>query len=61
MFAAAGSYVSAQTFVDGFTPAMLVAAGLALVGAIAGLALPGRRSAPVAPLAAVPALEGELR
>jgi EmrB/QacA subfamily drug resistance transporter len=61
VFAGAGSYVSAQTFVDGFGPAMFVASGLALVGAIAGLALPGRRSAPVAPLAAVPALEGELR
>jgi EmrB/QacA subfamily drug resistance transporter len=56
-FAGAGSYVSAQAFTDGFTPAMYVAGGLAAVGAIAGLALPGRRGArvvaPVLPVAAV--------
>jgi EmrB/QacA subfamily drug resistance transporter len=45
VFAGAGSYASAQAFVDGFSPAMLVAAGLALAGAAAGLALPGRRTA----------------
>jgi EmrB/QacA subfamily drug resistance transporter len=57
-FAGAGSYVSAQAFTDGFAPAMLVAAGLAAAGAIAGLALPGRAGAR-APLAvvAVPAYE----
>jgi EmrB/QacA subfamily drug resistance transporter len=60
VFAGAGGYASAQAFVDGFTPAILVGSGLALAGAIAGLALPSRRSA-VAPIAAVPALEGELR
>jgi EmrB/QacA subfamily drug resistance transporter len=60
VFAGAGGYASAQAFVDGFTPAILVGGGLALAGAIAGLALPSRRSA-VAPIAAVPALEGELR
>jgi EmrB/QacA subfamily drug resistance transporter len=43
VFAGAGSYASAQAFTDGFTPAILVAAGLALGGAVAGLALPGRR------------------
>jgi EmrB/QacA subfamily drug resistance transporter len=43
VFAGAGSYASPGAFTDGFTPAILVAAGLALVGAIAGLALPGRR------------------
>jgi MFS family permease len=43
--AGAGSYASAQAFTDGFAPAILVAAGLALAGAIAGLALPGRRRA----------------
>jgi EmrB/QacA subfamily drug resistance transporter len=47
VFAGAGSYASAQAFVDGFSPAILVAAGLALGGAAAGLALPGRRAAPV--------------
>ena len=42
-------------FVDGFAPATAVGAGLALIGAIVGLALPGRRTAP-AP-ATVPAFE----
>ena len=54
VFAGAGGYASAQAFTDGFTPAILVAAGLALAGAVAGLALPRppagrpspRRSAP---------------
>jgi EmrB/QacA subfamily drug resistance transporter len=49
VFAGAGSFASPQAFTDGFEPAILVAAGLALVGAIAGLALPGRRAV-VAPL-----------
>jgi EmrB/QacA subfamily drug resistance transporter len=56
VFAAAGSYVSPREFTDGFTPAILVAAGLSLAGAAAGLALPGRRSARHA-IRAVPALE----
>jgi EmrB/QacA subfamily drug resistance transporter len=43
VFAGTGGYVSAQEFTDGFGPAIGVAAGLALVGAVAGLALPGRR------------------
>jgi EmrB/QacA subfamily drug resistance transporter len=47
VFAGAGSYASAQAFVDGFSPAILVAAALALGGAAAGLALPGRRAVPV--------------
>jgi EmrB/QacA subfamily drug resistance transporter len=47
IFAGAGSYASPAAFTDGFGPAMGVAAGLALAGAIAGLALPGRRTAPV--------------
>jgi len=42
VFAGAGSYISPQAFTDGFTPAMLVAAGLSLAGAVAGLALPSR-------------------
>jgi EmrB/QacA subfamily drug resistance transporter len=45
VFAGAGGYASAQAFVDGFQPAILVAAGLALAGAAAGLLLPGRRAA----------------
>src|SRR3954462_3094503 len=58
VFAGAGSFASAQAFTDGFAPAIFVAAGLALCGAIAGLALPGRRAAvPTAPIGAVAALE----
>jgi EmrB/QacA subfamily drug resistance transporter len=41
VFAGAGSYASPQAFTDGFTPAIGVAAALALVGAIAGGFLPG--------------------
>jgi EmrB/QacA subfamily drug resistance transporter len=53
IFAGAGGYASAQAFTDGFAPAMLAVASLALAGAIAGLALPGRRAtAPVPALAA---------
>jgi EmrB/QacA subfamily drug resistance transporter len=44
-FAAAGGYASAQAFTDGFGPAIGVAAGLSAIGALAGLALPGRRRA----------------
>jgi hypothetical protein len=50
VFAAAGSYASAQTFADGFSPAIFVGAGLALTGAAVGLALPGRRAAAVVPI-----------
>jgi len=58
VFAAAGSYASGHAFSDGFAPAIGVSAGLALAGAIAGLALPGRRvPAGSAPAQAVPALE----
>jgi hypothetical protein len=42
VFGLAGSYSSAASFSDGFSPAAAVAAGLALAGALAGLALPGR-------------------
>jgi EmrB/QacA subfamily drug resistance transporter len=56
VFAAAGSYASPSAFVEGFQPAILVGAALSLIGAAAGLALPGRRRA-VAPVLAVPALE----
>ena len=44
VFAGAGSYVSAQTFVDGFGPAIGVAAAMAALGAIAALLLPARRT-----------------
>ena len=42
-FATIGSYTSAAAFSGGYTRAMLLAAGLALAGAIAATALPGRR------------------
>ena len=45
VFAGAGSYASAEAFSDGFAPAIAVSAALSVVGAIAGLGLPGRRQA----------------
>jgi EmrB/QacA subfamily drug resistance transporter len=42
VFSAAGSYASPEAFVDGFAPALGVAAGLSVLGALAGLALPSR-------------------
>ena len=58
IFAAAGSYASALAFTDGFTPAMLGAAGLSLAGVVAALGLPGRRRAATpAPIRPVPVLE----
>jgi len=42
VFSGAGSYASPQAFVDGFGPAMGVAAAVAIVGAVAGTFLPGR-------------------
>jgi EmrB/QacA subfamily drug resistance transporter len=44
VFAGAGSYASAQAFSDGFVAAIGVSAGLSLLGALAGAALPGNRS-----------------
>jgi EmrB/QacA subfamily drug resistance transporter len=63
VFAAAGSYASAQAFIDGFTPAILVAAGLALAGAFTGMALPSRRAAqaPADTLGAADAPEAALQ
>lgn len=43
VFTGAGSYASPAAFVAGFTPAMLVCAGVILVGAVAGIFVPGRR------------------
>jgi hypothetical protein len=42
VFASFGSYASAQTFMNGFGPAIWVSLGLALLGAGCGLALPAR-------------------
>jgi EmrB/QacA subfamily drug resistance transporter len=49
VFAAAGGYASASDFTAGFGPAMALAAGFALTGAIAALALPSRRAAALTP------------
>ena len=46
VFAGAGSYASPEAFSDGFAAAIAVSAALSLVGAIAGLGLPGRVRAP---------------
>jgi EmrB/QacA subfamily drug resistance transporter len=59
VFAAAGSYASPADFADGFGPAVGITAALSLAGAVAGLALPGRRPAAataVVAAGAVPAL-----
>jgi MFS family permease len=60
VFARAGSYSSAQTFSDGLAAAIAACAGLSLIGAAAGLALPRHREAEGAQRAGagpVPALE----
>ena len=61
VFAAAGSYASPQAFVDGFGPALVVAAGLAAVAAIAGSFLPGRNQPAelISVTTTAPALEAE--
>jgi hypothetical protein len=48
VFTSAGGYASARAFSDGFRPAIGAAGMLALAGALAALALPGHRTAPVA-------------
>jgi EmrB/QacA subfamily drug resistance transporter len=60
VFTSAGSYSSSHAFSDGFAAATGACAGLSLIGAAAGLALPRRREANgVEPAGAVPALEAE--
>jgi EmrB/QacA subfamily drug resistance transporter len=62
VFASTGGYSSAQAFSDGFVAATGACAGLSLIGAVAGLAVPGRRKAKgVEPADArpAPALETE--
>jgi EmrB/QacA subfamily drug resistance transporter len=56
VFGGAGGYASPAQFIDGFGPAIATGAGLALLGAIVGLALPGRRAA-TAPALGIPAIE----
>jgi hypothetical protein len=60
VFAGAGSFASADAFLNGFAPAIAVVAALSLAGAIVALALPSRRRAgETIPLGTVPVLEGE--
>jgi len=60
VFAGAGSYASADAFLDGFAPAIAVVAVLSLAGALVALFLPGRVPAPAAvPVRPVPAVEAE--
>jgi len=64
VFAGAGGYATPGEFVDGFTPAITVGAGLALLGAVIGTALPSRGQASAATVVAgsrVPAPEGASR
>ncbi len=49
VFAGAGSFGSAQAFSAGFAAAIGVSAALSLVGAVAGMGLPGRRGRALAP------------
>jgi hypothetical protein len=60
VFAGAGSYASAQAFVDGFVPAAVVAATLALIGAVAGSFLPGHGQEPELITGTVPGPEPAL-
>jgi EmrB/QacA subfamily drug resistance transporter len=60
VFAGAGSYASPEAFTDGFAPAVGVAAGLALVGAVAGSFLPGHgRQAELIAGGRTPAVEAD--
>ena len=59
VFAGAGSYASAQAFVDGFAPAVGVASTMAFLGAFAALGLPARRRVAPSVLAESPVLEPE--
>ncbi|MGH3422854.1 MAG: MFS transporter, partial [Streptosporangiaceae bacterium] len=55
VFAARGGYASPAQFTRGFGPAMGACAGLALLGAVAGLTLPGKqRPAPATQIQPVP-------
>jgi EmrB/QacA subfamily drug resistance transporter len=60
VFAGFGGYASAGAFTDGFGPAIGVSSGLALLGALCAMTLPGRKRreliAPVRPTA-MPAIE----
>ena len=60
VFAGAGSFASADAFLDGFAPAIAVVAALSLAGAIVALALPGgRQAAEHLPVGRIAALRAE--
>jgi EmrB/QacA subfamily drug resistance transporter len=59
VFAGAGSYASPQAFSDGFVAAIGLSAGLSLLAALAGAALPPRRQRAAGAATTRPALEGE--
>lgn len=57
VFAGAGSTTTPQSFVSGFTPALGVAAVLALGGSLAALWIPGRQQTGAATRSGAPAIE----
>jgi EmrB/QacA subfamily drug resistance transporter len=60
VFAGAGSFASADAFLDGFAPAIAVVAALSLAGAIVAIVLPGRGQADeTVPVHAVATVESE--
>jgi hypothetical protein len=60
VFAGNGNYHSVLGFTNGFSPAIVVSAAFALIGAAAALALPARRrSSASEPVGIEFALEGE--
>ena len=60
VFAGTGGYASAQAFVDGFGPAIGVAAAFAFAGAVIALGLPARRTLPGAVVVRDAVLETEV-
>src|SRR5262249_41574225 len=48
VFGAKGSVGSPEAFTAGFVPALALAAGLSLLGVVAGMVLPARRALPLA-------------
>ncbi|MFF1655079.1 DHA2 family efflux MFS transporter permease subunit [Streptomyces sp. NPDC058255] len=56
VFSKAGSYEGPAAFADGFAVSIAVSGALSLAGAVAALAIPGRRGITPAPAAAAPVL-----
>ena len=60
VFSSSGSYASPQAYVDGLTPAVMVGAGVVVLGVIAALLVPGlKRSRATRDAIAVEMAEGE--